>query len=105
MIVVKVSMMIHRGKRDEAVRLLRDRDALLEKEGVPKAARMYVRKLASPMSPEIIREYEFKDFAEYEKAWERRMKATPESKKWAAQFDTLVVPGSMGYEVYELLAG
>jgi hypothetical protein len=105
MIVVKVSMIIHRGKRDEAITLLHERDALLEKEGIPKAARMYVRKLASPMSPEIVREYEFKDLAEYEKAWAKRMKPTPESKKWSAQFDPLVAPGTMGYEVYELLEG
>ena len=105
MIVVKVSMIIHRGKREEAIRLLRERDSLLEKEGIPKAARMYVRKLASPMSPEIIREYEFSSFAEYEKAWEKRMKQTAESKKWSAQFDPLIAPGTMGYEVYELLKG
>lgn len=105
MIVVKVSMIIHRGKREEAIKLLRDRDALLDKEGIPKATRMYVRKLASPMSPEIIREYEFANFAEYEKAWSMRMKSTPDSKKWSAKFDPLVAPGSMGYEVYELLEG
>ncbi len=105
MIVVKVSMIIHRGKRDEAIALLHERDVLLEKEGVPKAARMYVRKLASPMSPEIVREYEFSDMAEYEKAWARRMKPTADSKKWSAQFDPLVAPGSMGYEIYELLKG
>jgi hypothetical protein len=105
MIVVRVSMMIQRGKRDDAVKLLHDRDALLEKQGIPKAARMYVRKLASPMSPEIIREYEFRNFTEYETAWSKRMKSTPESKKWSAKFDSLVVPGSMGYEVYELLEG
>lgn len=64
---------------------------------------MYVRRLASPMSPEIIREYEFESFAEYERAWEKRMKPTDESKKGAAQFDSLVVPGTMGYEVYDLL--
>ena len=105
MIVVKVSMIIHRGRRDEAIVLLHERDALLAKEGIPKAARMYVRKLASPMAPEIIREYEFKDFAEYETAWAKRMKPTPEARKWSAQFDPLVVPGSMGYEVYTLLEG
>jgi hypothetical protein len=103
MLVVRVSMIIHRGKREEAVRLLRERDAILEKEGIPKAARMYVRRIASPMSPEVIREYEFKNFAEYEEAWAKRMKPTPDSKKWAAQFDSLVVPGTMGYEVYELV--
>jgi len=103
MIVVRVLMVIHRGKRDEAIRLLRDRDRILEKEGVPKAARMYVRKLASPGSPEIIREYEFKNFSHYEDAWAKRMKPTEESKKWAAQFDSLVVPGTMGYEVYDLV--
>ena len=43
--------------------------------------------------------------AEYETAWAKRMKSTPESKKWSAKFDPLVVPGSMGYEVYELLEG
>jgi hypothetical protein len=105
MIVVRVSMMILRGKRDEAVKLLHDRDALLEKQGIPKATRMYVRKLASPMSPEIIREYEFRNFTDYETAWSKRMKSTPESKKWSGKFDPLVVPGSMGYEVYELHEG
>ena len=103
MIVVKVSMVIHRGRREEAISLLRERDILLEKEGVPKAARMYVRKLASAGSPEIIREYEFKNFAEYEKAWARRMKGDDDSRKWSAKFDVLVAPGSMGYEVYELV--
>jgi hypothetical protein len=103
MIVVRVAMIIHRGRRDEAIRLLRERDKILEKEGVPKAARMYVRKLASAGSPEIIREYEFKNFTEYEAAWAKRMKPTEDSKKWAAQFDSLVAPGSMGYEVYELV--
>ena len=103
MIVVRVTMVIHRGKRDEAIRLLRERDRILEREGVPKAARMYVRKLASAGSPEIIREYEFKNFADYETAWAKRMKPTEDSKKWAAQFDSLVTPGSMGYEVYELV--
>jgi RES domain-containing protein len=103
MIVVKVSMVIHRGKREEAIRLLRERDKILEKEGVPKAARMYVRKLASAGSPEIIREYEFSNFAEYESAWAKRMRPTDDSRKWAAQFDSLVVPGTMGYEVYDLV--
>ncbi|HUX41760.1 MAG TPA: hypothetical protein VMV83_11390 [Rectinemataceae bacterium] len=103
MIVVKVSMVIHRGKREEAIRLLRERDKILEHEGVPKAARMYVRKLASAGSPEIIREYEFKNFAEYETAWAKRMKPDEESKRWSSQFDSLVAPGSMGYEVYELV--
>ena len=103
MIVVRVSMVIHRGKRDEAVRLLRERDRILEKEGVPKAARMYVRKVASPGSPEIIREYEFKNFTEYETAWTKRLRPTEDSKKWAAQFDSLVVPGTMGYEIYDLV--
>ena len=103
MIVVKVSMVIHRGKREEAIRLLRERDKILEREGVPKAARMYVRKLASAGSPEIIREYEFKNFAEYETAWAKRMKPDEESKRWSGQFDSLVAPGTMGYEVYELV--
>lgn len=103
MLVVKVSMVIHRGKREEAIRLLRERDKILEKEGVPKAARMYVRKLASPGSPEIIREYEFKNFTEYEAAWARRMKPDEDSRKWASQFDALVAPGTMGYEIYELV--
>jgi len=102
MLVVRVSMIIHRGKRDEAIRLLVERDAILEAQGVPKAARMYVRKLASAGSPEIIREYEFKNLTDYEKAWAKRMKPTPESKKWSAQFDPLVAPGTMGYEIYEL---
>ena len=103
MIVVRVSMIIHRGKRPEAIRLLRERDEILERQQVPKASRMYVRKLASPMSPEIIREYEFNSLDEYEKAWAKRMEPTTESKEWSARFDSLVAPGSMGYEVYELL--
>ena len=103
MIVVRVTMIIHRGKRDEAIRLLRERDKILEGQGVPKAARMYVRKVASAGSPEIIREYEFKNFAEYETAWAKRMKPTEDSKKWAAAFDNLVAPGTMGYEIYELV--
>ena len=103
MLVVKVSMVIHRGRREEALGLLRERDKILEKEGVPKAARMYVRKLASAGSPEIIREYEFKNFTEYEKAWARRMTPDEDSKKWSAKFDALVVPGSMGYEIYDLV--
>ena len=76
MIVVKVSMVIQRGKRDQAVRLLRERDRMLEAEGVPKAARMYLRKLASAGAPEIIREYEFKNFDAFEKAWAVRMLLT-----------------------------
>jgi hypothetical protein len=103
MIVVKVSMIIQRGKREEAIKLLRERDGILEKQGVPRAARMYVRKLASPMSPEIIREYEFPNFTDYEVSWAKRMKSTPDSRKWAARFDPVVVPGTMGYEVYDLL--
>ncbi|MEW5815328.1 MAG: hypothetical protein AB1798_08055 [Spirochaetota bacterium] len=103
MIVVRVSMSIQRGKRSEAIKLLQERDRILEKQQVPKAARMYVRKLASPLSPEIIREYEFNNLDEYEKAWTKRMEPTPEAKKWSAKFDALVVPGSMGYEVYELV--
>jgi hypothetical protein len=103
MIVVRVSMIIHRGKRDEAIRLLRERDSILQKEGVNKAARMYVRKVASAGSPEIIREYEFKNFTEYETNWAKRMKPTEDSKKWAMQFDSLVAPGSMGYEIYEVV--
>ncbi len=31
------------------------------------------------------------------------MKPTAESREWSAQFDSLVAPGSMGYEIYELL--
>ena len=103
MIVVKVSMVIHRGKREEAIRLLGERDGILERVGVPKAARMYVRKVASAGSPEIIREYEFKSIAEFEAAWAKRMKPDESSKKWAAQFDALVAPGTMGYEIYELV--
>ncbi|MCX7024266.1 MAG: hypothetical protein NT080_06565 [Spirochaetes bacterium] len=103
MIVVRVSMVIHRGKREEAIRLLVERDKILEDEGVPKAARMYVRKVASAGSPEIIREYEFKNFTDYEKAWAKRLKPTADSKKWASQFDALVAPGTMGYEIYELV--
>jgi hypothetical protein len=103
MIVVRVSMVIHRGKREEAVSLLRERDKILAKQAVPKAARMYVRKVASAGSPEIIREYEFKNFTEYETAWAKRMKPTADSKKWSAKFDALVAPGSMGYEIYELV--
>lgn len=103
MIVVKVSMVIHRGKREEAILLLRERDKILEKEGVPKAARMYVRKVASAGAPEIIREYEFKNFAEYEAAWAKRTKPNDDSRKWASRFDALVAPGTMGYEIYELI--
>lgn len=105
MIIVRVSMIIHRGKRSEAIKLLQERDEMLEKEGVPNAARMYVRKLASPMSPEIIREYEFKSLVEYEESWAKRMAPTPESKEWAGKFDSLVVPGTMGYEVYDMIEG
>ena len=103
MIVVRVSMIIHRGKRDEAVKMLKERDNILEKEGIPRAARMYVRRLASPGSPEIIREYEFRNFTEYEEAWAERLSPTSDTKKWSAKFDTLVCPGSMGYEVYEIV--
>ena len=59
MIVVRVSMIIQRGKRGDAVELLKERDELMRKEGVVAATRRYVRKLASPGAPEIIREYEF----------------------------------------------
>jgi hypothetical protein len=103
MIVVRVSMIIQRGKRGEAVQLLKERDELMRKEGVTAAARMYVRKLASPGAPEIVREYEFQSFAEYEEAWAERMTETSEMKRWSSKFDSLVVPGSMGYEVYELV--
>ena len=103
MIVVRVSMIIQRGKRSEALKLLKDRDAILNKKGVPSAVRMYVRNLASPKAPEIIREYEFNNFSQYEAAWDKRMEPTSEKKKWSAKFDALVVPGSMGYEVYELV--
>ena len=105
MIIVRVSMIIHRGKRSEAIKLLQERDANLEKEGIPNAARMYIRRLASPMTPEIIREYEFNSFTQYEEAWAKRMAPTPDSIKWAAKFDSLVVPGTMGYEVYDLVEG
>ena len=103
MIVVRVSMAIERGKRGDAVELLKERDELMRKEGVTAASRMYVRKLASPGAPEIIREYEFQSFAEYEEAWTERMTPTGEMKRWSAKFDSLVVPGSMGYEVYEVV--
>ena len=103
MIVVKVSMVIHRGRREEAIALLRERDKILEKEGVPSASRMYVRKVASAGSPEIVREYEFKNFTDYESSWAKRMQPTEDSKRWSAKFDALVVPGTMGYEIYELL--
>jgi hypothetical protein len=103
MIVVRVSMIIHRGKRGEALKLLKERDELMKKEGVAAAARMYVRKLASPGAPEIIREYEFQNFQDYEEAWIERMSPTSEMKRWSAKFDSLVAPGSMGYEVYELV--
>ncbi len=103
MIVVKVSMVIQRGRRQEAVKLLKERDDILEKEGIPRAARMYVRKLASPGAPEIIREYEFVSFVDYEEAWALRLTETQETKKWSAKFDSLVAPGTMGYEVYELV--
>jgi hypothetical protein len=105
MIVVRVSMVIQRGKREQAVQLLKERDEILQKQGVAQAARMYVRKIASAGSPEIIREYEFKNFSDYEIAWARRMQPTPDAKKWAEKFDALVVPGTMGYEIYELVAG
>jgi hypothetical protein len=101
MIVVRVSMIIQRGKRGEAVQLLKERDELMRKEGVTTAARMYVRRLASPGAPEIILEYEYQSFSEYEEAWAERMSETGEMKRWSAKFDSLVVPGSMGYEVYE----
>ncbi len=103
MIVVRVSMIIRRGKRNEAIKLLKERDEILEKEGIPRATRMYVRKLASPMSPEIIREYEFQNFVDYQEAWAERLTPTSDTKKWSAKFDSLVVPGSMGYEIYELV--
>jgi len=103
MIVVRVSMAIQRGKRGDAVELLKERDELMKKEGVAAAARMYVRKLASPGAPEIIREYEFQSFGEYEEAWAERMSETGEMKRWSSKFDSLVVPGSMGYEVYEIV--
>lgn len=103
MIVVRVSMAIQRGKRGDAVELLKERDELMRKEGVAAASRMYVRKLASPGAPEIIREYEFQSFAEYEEAWAERMSETGEMKRWSSKFDSLVVPGSMGYEVYEIV--
>ena len=103
MIVVRVSMIIQRGRRADALKLLKERDELMKKEGVTAAARMYVRKLASPGAPEIIREYEFQNFQDYEEAWMERMSPTAEMKKWSAKFDSLVAPGSMGYEVYELV--
>jgi hypothetical protein len=31
------------------------------------------------------------------------MSETGEMKRWSAKFDSLVVPGSMGYEVYEIV--
>ena len=103
MIVVRVSMAIQRGKRGNAVKLLKERDELMRKEGVVAASRMYVRKLASPGAPEIVREYEFQNFQDYEEAWLERMSPTSEMKRWSQKFDSLVVPGSMGYEVYELV--
>jgi hypothetical protein len=103
MIVVRVSMIIQRGKRKDAIKLLKERDEILEKDGIPRAVRMYVRKLASPGAPEIIREYEFVSFVDYEEAWALRLTETQETKKWSAKFDSLVVPGTMGYEVYELV--
>jgi len=103
MIVVRVSMIIQRGRRGDAVELLKERDELMRKEGVAAATRMYVRKLASPGAPEIIREYEFQSFGEYEEAWVERMSETSEMKRWSQKFDSLVVPGTMGYEVYEIV--
>jgi hypothetical protein len=102
MIVLRISMTAHIGKGQEAIGLLKERDDHFEKAGLPRAARIYVKKFASPMQPEIIAEFEYSNFVEYEESWSKRMKPTPQMKDWSRRFDEAIVPGSMGYEIYDL---
>jgi hypothetical protein len=48
MIVVSSFMIIQRGKRNNAVKLLEAGDALMAKEGNTAASNMYMRRLSSP---------------------------------------------------------
>jgi len=54
------------------------------------------------MQPEIVAEFEYSNLVEYEESWSNRMKPTPEMKDWSRRFDGIIVPGSMGYEIYDL---
>lgn len=102
MLVLRISMASHVGKQEETLKLLQERDDHFEKAGLPRAARIYAKKFTAPSGPEIMAEFEYSDLAEYEESWVKRMQSTPEMNDWSQRFDEVIVPGSMGYEIYEL---
>ena len=104
MFVLRISMTSHVGKQEETLKLLKERDDHFEEAGLPRAIRIYVKKFTAPSCPEIMAEFEYSSLTEYEESWSKRMKPTPEMNEWSRNFDEAIVPGSMGYEIYELQA-
>lgn len=103
MFIAAWSFDVQYGTRDEAIRALKEANALVEKSGWrAKNTRLLSGSIGAPESRFIL-EHEFASLADLEASWQSLQSRAEDFKRMVAQMKNFIVSGTPRWEIYRVI--